>query len=64
MTDLDELKQHIEKAKECLDYMLEDVTGDHSDAAQAFMESAEEAQRQIIKAEKIVFLASQHRQDV
>lgn len=23
MTDLDELKQHIEKAKECLDYMLE-----------------------------------------
>ncbi len=25
MTDLDELKQHIEKAKECLDYMLEDA---------------------------------------
>lgn len=64
MTDLDELKQHIEKAKECLDYMLEDVTGDHSDAAQAFMESAEEAQGQIMRAVMLVFLASQHRQDV
>ena len=63
MTDLDELKQHIEKAKECLDYMLEDVTGEHSDA-QAFMESAEEAQRQIMRAVMLVFLASQHRQDV
>ena len=64
MTDLDKLKQHIEKAKECLDYMLEDATGDHSDAAQAFMESAEEAQRQIMRAVMLVFLASQHRQDV
>jgi hypothetical protein len=44
--------------------MLEDVTGDHSDAAQAFMESAEEAQRQIMRAVMLVFLASQHRQDV
>jgi hypothetical protein len=57
MKDLDVLKEQIRRAKQHLDYMLEDAS-EHADP-QAFMESAAEAQRLIMEAVTIVFVASQ-----
>lgn len=59
MKDVDELKACIKRAKKSLDYMLKDAQSNRSDAAQAFMESAEDAQRQIMQAVTMVFIASQ-----
>ena len=58
MSNLSELKDCIAQAKNHMDYMLEDATNGE---AQAFMESAEEAQRQIMRAVTRVFIASQRR---
>jgi len=58
MNNLEDLKNRIARAKELLDYMLEDAVGEHADP-QAFMESAADAQRQIMDAVTIVFVASQ-----
>lgn len=48
----------IERAKQGLDYMIEDATSGEPDALQAMLENAEEVQRQLMRAITIATVAA------